>query len=268
MREKFESCEFSCPEIVPPGAPDDFCIPEQCCPDQIATPKFPSPTTCLPEEVQRELEERIDVVNELLLNLALSGEQPEEARRDAFDGLMGQFIRVKLTCEKEVLTTKKRMSVKKKQMLKKKILARRPKGCVNLVGWDFVQLKHEDTFVLIPFEKICFIKSEGPLLETTDEPQLTNIDPCFRRDLAYNFGEVVSSSPELIQLFFRIRLNNFLLLLLDKEAEVKLDNQLVKGKLIDLSRESITICREGKEDREIPLDVVCFMKFKEGLDVD
>ncbi|UPG62839.1 hypothetical protein [Metabacillus endolithicus] len=136
MNDHHENREFCCPEVVPPGAPDDFCIPEECCPDQIPTPKYPSATTCLPEEVQRELEERIAVVNRLLLDLALSGEQPEEARRAAFDGLMGQFIKVKLTCEEKLLT-KKRLTVKKKRELKKKLIARRPQGCVDLV-WALI----------------------------------------------------------------------------------------------------------------------------------
>ncbi|MCM3408561.1 hypothetical protein [Metabacillus litoralis] len=252
--------EICCPEFVHPDAQDDFCIPDECCPDQIATPKYPSPTTCLPEELQRELEEKIEIVNRLLLDLALSGEQPEEARRAAFDGLMGQFIRVKLTCEEKLLT-KKRLTVKKKRELRKKLIARRPQGCVDLVGFDFVQLRNEDQFFVVPFEKVCQIKSDEPACERIDEPELVNIDPCFRRALAYRFGETVSSSPELIQLFFRLRLSNFLLLLLDKKVTVKLDNQLVTGTVVHATHESITLCKKEKETREIPLTAICYMKF-------
>ncbi|MFD2213357.1 hypothetical protein [Metabacillus endolithicus] len=262
MNDHHENREFCCPEVVPPGAPDDFCIPEECCPDQIPTPKYPSATTCLPEEVQRELEERIAVVNRLLLDLALSGEQPEEARRAAFDGLMGQFIKVKLTCEEKLLT-KKRLTVKKKRELKKKLIARRPQGCVDLVGFDFVQLRKDDQFFVVPFTKICQIKSDEPTCERMDEPELLNIDPCFRRALAYRFGETVSSSPELIQLFFRLRLSNFLLLLLDKKVTIKLDNHLVTGTVVHATHESITLCKNEKETREIPLAAICYMKFHE-----
>jgi sRNA-binding protein len=80
---------------------DDFCIPKDCCPKIIETPKFPSPNSCLPPEETRELEERIDAANRLLLDLGLSGELGIEGRRRAFEGLVGKYVRVNINCAAE-----------------------------------------------------------------------------------------------------------------------------------------------------------------------
>ncbi|RFU61742.1 LSm family protein [Peribacillus glennii] len=95
-RRKRKKEGIRCPEIVAPNAPDDFCIPELCCPDCLETPKFPSPTSCLPEAETEELEERIDAANELLLDLALSNERSEEGLMRAFEGLSGQWVELKI----------------------------------------------------------------------------------------------------------------------------------------------------------------------------
>lgn len=92
MNKKLGVEGFCCPGFIPPGAPDDFCIPSYCFQQRIETPKFPSPTSCLP----RGLKERIDAVNELLLDLALSNERPEEGKMKSFEGLIGQLVEVKI----------------------------------------------------------------------------------------------------------------------------------------------------------------------------
>ncbi|PLT33398.1 hypothetical protein [Bacillus sp. V5-8f] len=100
-RRKRKKEGVRCPEIVSPNAPDDFCIPEACCPVRFDTPKFPAPTSCLPDEETKELEERINAANELLLDLALSNERPEEGMMRAFEGLSGQWVKLKIGQEDE-----------------------------------------------------------------------------------------------------------------------------------------------------------------------
>ncbi|OES45338.1 hypothetical protein [Domibacillus iocasae] len=101
MNKKDFTDGFGCPEFVPPGAPDNFCIPEDCCPERLETPKFPSPFSCLPEEQLRELEALIDAANELLLDLALANERLDERTMKAFEGLINQWVEVVIDCTNE-----------------------------------------------------------------------------------------------------------------------------------------------------------------------
>ncbi|WP_456275835.1 hypothetical protein [Bacillus sp. AK128] len=233
--------DFRCPEFVPANAPDDFCIPEECCPEQIPQPKYPSPNSCLPEEELEEVEANIEAVNELLLNLGLSGErEPNEIFKEAFDGLVGQQVIVKLICP-SLIRDGKNMSIK---------------GRVYLVGQDFVLLKRKKSDVLVRFEQVLLIKLKNRFAEPESEARLSDIDPCFRRSLTYNFGEVVSSSPELIQLFFRLNLKIYLMLLIGEKVKVSLDGRKMKGKVCEVHDESFTIKMKSKE-REIPINNVC-----------
>jgi hypothetical protein len=68
---------------------------------------------------------------------------------------------------------------------------------------------------------------------------------------------VVSSSPELIQIFFRLRLKIYLLLLVNKRLKVRLEDEIMYGDLMDLNEETITLS-VGNKKRIIPLDTICF----------
>ncbi|MCP3762350.1 hypothetical protein NLX67_08095 [Domibacillus sp. A3M-37] len=94
MHKKKKAKDFCCPEYIEAGTPDDFCSPENGCPHYLQTPKYPSPSSCLPKEQQMELEAKIEAANELLLNLALSNKRPEEGRAKSFEGLIGQWAEV------------------------------------------------------------------------------------------------------------------------------------------------------------------------------
>ncbi len=248
MEEEKVCVDFNCPEFVPADAPDDFCIPEECCPPRIKTPKFPSPNSCLPEEQLEELEARIRQANQLLLDLGLSGERtPDEIFQRAFDGLVGQEVRVELNCPVSEEVT--RNIVKR--------------GRVMLVGFDFVVLRNKNgKEIIIPFEKINKIKLNGRFAEPNDEAELNDIEPCFRRRLTFRFGETVSSSPELIQIFFRLRLRIYLMLLVNKKLKVRLEGEKVKGILFDVHRESLTLKVKRKKKKikmEIPLNNICYL---------
>ncbi|MDQ0218905.1 hypothetical protein ELQ35_10485 [Peribacillus cavernae] len=238
---------FRCPEIVPPDAPDDFCIPEFRCPERIETFKFPSPTSCLPPEETEELEARIDAANELLLDLGLSArredeERREEARREAFEGLIGQNVEVELDCPNENNPEKNRVV----------------KGRVHFAGEDFVILRRNEKQVLIPLLKICSIDLQNRFAEPEENQQLIDIDPCLRRAITFNFGEVVSQSPQLIEIFFGLRLGVFLLTFLDQRIKAVLEDEVIAGKLVEATQDSLTVCQNGG-NHEIPIDDVCFL---------
>ncbi|MBE4909417.1 hypothetical protein IMZ08_15300 [Bacillus luteolus] len=249
--EEENVCEgFNCPEFVPADAPDDFCIPEECCPPRIKQPMFPAPTSCLPEEQQEELEARIKQANQLLLDLGLSGERtPDEIFQRAFDGLVGQKVRVEINCPVS-------------EEVDRNIIKR---GRVMLVGFDFVVLRNKNgKEIIIPFEVVNTIKLNGRFAEPNEESELTEIDPCFRRRLTFRFGETVSSSPELIQIFFRLRLKIYLMLLVNKRLKVRLEGEKIKGTLFDVHRETLTLKikkkkKKKKKKMEIPLNNICYL---------
>lgn len=264
--EKENVCEgFNCPEFVPADEPDDFCIPEECCPPRLNQPKYPSPNSCLPEEQLEDLEARIRQANQLLLDLGLSGErEPNEIFQSAFDGLVGQRVRVEIECSAKEAETNgigieseaSEGEPEEKEVESEEKIVK--SGRVMLVGFDFVVLRsRKGREIIIPFEVIQKIKFCGRYAEPGDEPRLNDIDPCFRRRLTFYFGETVSSSPELIQIFFRLRLRIYLMLLVDKRVKVVLEGKKMKGTLFDVHRETITL--KLKKKREIPLNNICYL---------
>ncbi len=314
MNKKQTNEGFCCPEFVPPGAPDDFCIPEDCCPQRLETPKFPSPTSCLPKAQTRELEELINATNGLLLDLALSNELPEEGRMKSFEGLIGQLVDVKIDCieaeeeedpnkitpirhvlpvdpkkqdqkkkirnwRKKVGKLKKRKyknrrimvkkGVKNKKVSKRKAFVNKKadnilrignlRGIVHVVGRDFVLLRRDKEEILIPLLKVSFIKPHNRFAQPINEPELLDIDPCLRRALTFNFGETVASSPELIEIFFKMTLPIFLLICLDKKVKIKVPDEEFEGTLMEVNEESLVISMRNGEMRDIPFHSICFI---------
>ncbi|WP_017378533.1 hypothetical protein [Paenisporosarcina sp. TG-14] len=202
---------------------NDFCIPKACCPDRFPSPKLPSPTDCLPPNELEKVLEEIEAANELLLDLALDSDRSiNETYQKVFDGLIG--IRVEITNG----------------------LGETVEGKVTLSGFDFVSLEEEESRWLYPYSQIETIKPYGRFAEPFHEPELSLIDPCFRRDLTFHFGDVVSSSPELLHLFFRISLDVYLLLYVEKHVQVKTDESTIEGILADVYKDSIALDQQGE----------------------
>lgn len=302
--------EFCCPEFVPPGACDDFCIPEDCCPLRLDTPKFPSPTSCLPEEQTMELDRRIDAANELLLNFGLSNEQSKLGKMRSLEGLIEQLVEIELDCEEaeeEIEVSKptlkmtsikaikgvekrnqkiwrwrkkvgkiqkkprvgKRTNIKKVSKRKKKEVVNKKKvierdnikicGVVCFVGRDFVVLRQSNEQIIIPLLKIISLKTDSRIVQPLNEPELLDIDPCLRRSLTFNFGETVSCSPELIDIFFKTTLAIFLLTVLHKNLKIKINDEEFEGTLVEVTNESMLISLCNEKEMDIPFPSICFI---------
>lgn len=236
MEQEHEDC--SSKMIKEQKTKNDFCIPDRCCPDRFPSPQLPSPADCLPAKVLERVIEEIRDANELLLDLALADERPpEETFQKVFDGLIG--LRVEITNQ----------------------LGETIEGRVTLAGFDFVVLKEEKMTFILPYSQIGLIKPSGRFAEHYPGPELTEIDPCLRRNLTFHFGEVVSSSPELIHLFFRIHLNVYLLTLKTNSIQVKVDGSTVEGQIADLNKETIDLKVKG-ERTIIPIDKISLITIK------
>ena len=243
MSHNDECNELRCPPVVPPDAPDDFCIPVECCPEQIPTVKFPSPHTCLPQEVLEELEVRIRAANDLLLSLALSRRNGEDENREglrrAFDGIIGQFVQIQLAKEGD----------KRKRLIR---------GHISFVGRDFVLLKAARDEKIVQFEDICSIKHPKVFREPIEGPELLKIDPCLRRDIAFNFGATVASSPELIQLFFGLDLKTFLCFQNKRHIRIRTKRSSFTGTFIDMNDHELCFIK-GKRKKNIKREDICLI---------
>ncbi|WP_075620250.1 hypothetical protein [Paenisporosarcina indica] len=201
---------------------NDFYIHDHCCPERLPSPKLPSPTDCLPPGVLEIVLEKITSANELLLDLALGDDRPpDETYQKVFDGLAG--LRVEIT----------------------NLAGEKLEGKVTLSGFNFVVLREEERVIIYPYSQIETIKPYGRFAEPYHDPELRKISPCFRRNLTFHFGEVVSSSPELIHLFFRIRLDIYLLLFEDQHIQVTQDDTTIEGLLTDVHKDTIVLDVDG-----------------------
>lgn len=217
---------------------NNFCIPKRFCPERFPSPQHPSPTDCLPPEELEKVRADIIKANELLLDLALTDNRPpDETFQKVFDGLAG--LKVEITT----------------------LIGETIEGKVMTIGFNFVVLQDEQLETILPFEQIDNIKPCGRFAEPDHEQQLRDIDHCFRRDLTFHFGEVVASSPELIQIFFRISLNIYLLLLETKRIQVKVGEVSFEGLVTDVDKEIIVLKVDG-ESQVIPIDNILLITIK------
>ncbi|WP_156495817.1 hypothetical protein [Cytobacillus gottheilii] len=197
---------FRCPEFVPAGVEDnDFCVPKDCCPETLPQPKFSSPFSSFSPGVLEELEDCIRRANELLLALAVSedekgvdaegdleaGEPNARALQQSLRSLRDQFVTVHYVC-----------SGKKQEVC----------GYFLDAGIDFIIIEKADTcnIAFIPTRKILSIHDLDRGENITEEQELICINPCLRRDLTFHFGELVTKSPYLLNLFFGIKLKMLL----------------------------------------------------------
>ncbi|WP_047985566.1 hypothetical protein [Ornithinibacillus californiensis] len=224
--------------IVDHAPVEDFCINERCCKERYPSQTYPSPTSCLPLEQLKELKAKIARANRLLLDLALDNDRtPEEIFRNAFNGLEGLMVEVDLEIGSKLL------------------------GKVDTVGFDFCVLLDEEGEVVLPYRQIIKVKPSGRYAEPDKESSQIAIESCFRRDLTYYFGEVVASSPMLIQLFFGMRFNIFLLLVEARKIEITLDGETIEGFVTDINKETIVV-KVGKDIKVISFNKIAMVKIK------
>jgi hypothetical protein len=224
--------------VVAQDTIDDFCIDDSCCPDRFPSPELPSPTGCLPEEELAELSTRITAANNLLLDLALDdGRPPEETFLKVFSGLVGLQVKADI------------------------VGGGAAEGKVHTAGHDFVVLLDEHTEVILPYRTVAKVEPCGRFAEPDFSAELREIDSCLRRDLTFNFGATVASSPELLHLFFRMRFNIYLLFLEAKTIVLTLGEEEIEGFVTDVNKESVVVKVE-KDIQIISMEKITMIKVK------
>ena len=195
------------------------------CPEILPTPQLPSPTDDLPPELLEDIQD----ANDLLLDLALSDDRSiDETYQKVFDGLSDLSVQVIDQSGNAI------------------------EGKVILAGFDFVVLEGEASNIILPYPNIKKVLPAGRFAEPFPALDLLDASSGCKRELAFRFGETVASSPELIHLFFRIRLAVYLLTLEKLPIEVIAEDDTFQGTLGYVSKETICLATEAKEI-EIPI---------------
>lgn len=204
--------------------------------------KYPSANSSLPLEDLEKLKECIEKANEILRTLGNPlNPNNMESLRLFLRKLKGFNIKVVLTCNN-----------KKKEFT----------GTLQEAGRDFLSLATSGEKIFILYRRICSLTHVEKAMEKM-EPELLNIDDGLRRAIILNFGEVVSKSPNLINLFFGIPLYLQLQFILGATLRViKKDSTTITGSLIKSEKEQITI-KSKQQTFNINIDDICFIQLSE-----
>ncbi|PIC56026.1 hypothetical protein CSV80_16410 [Sporosarcina sp. P12(2017)] len=217
----------------------DFFIPKKCCPRRAGRPELPSPESCLPLEKREEVDKKIAETNRLLLDLALDDNRSvNQTFQRAFDGLIGLEVEIINPLDETI------------------------SGVVVMAAFDFIELSRDDYKIIVPYEQVESIKASGCFSELLPKANLLNIGPHLRRKLTFQFGKVVASSPELIQLFFKIPLHVYLLLFEMQTIKVRVGGLLIEGVLVDLNKESIVL-KLDQDTTIIPIEKISHILISE-----
>ncbi|MFP7225947.1 hypothetical protein [Priestia filamentosa] len=251
--------EEECFDCEPGGTEDDFCLPDTC-PERIIQPQFPSATSSFPPEQLAEIDACIEEANELLLTLGLQQEAEEVGEEDVLlqnlNKLKGQMVEVTISCREE--------DIEPEGMLTCENHDEKVHGKFIYNGIDFIILyTMDDETVWIPFTKIRWmIQKEQEEVFNEDQP-LLNIDPCLRREITFNFGQIVPKSPFLLKLFFPLHLSFLLKSFIDCNLRVKIfDNKEIRGTLVKVTERSLLI-ETSRKKQGIDFEKICYIKMKQ-----
>lgn len=244
--------EFRCPECVSGEHDSDFFCSFVKCPEQIPQPRFPSANSSLSPEELEEVTECIKQANDILLTLGLERD-PENPNlrslQQVFRSLRNHYFVVTIHCGEEL----------EEQTLK---------GHLVDSGLDFIIIQSSvGNMVLIPFERIKLL--ERLLREDIPPPpdqELLKIDPCLRRALTFHFGQVVSKSPFLLNLFFGLELKLFLESYVGSFIYLKSerDKKEQDGKLTKVKKRGIVLEVDG-EKQGLEFDELCYIEIEKFL---
>lgn len=203
---------------------------------------YPSPNSSLPLEDLEKLKECIEKANQILQTLGNPlNPNNMESLRLFLRKLNGVNVKVVITCDN-----------KQKEFT----------GILQEAGRDFLSLFVNGEKIFILYTRICSITHEEKAMEKM-EPELLNIDDDLRRAIILNFGEVVSKSPKLINIFFGIPLYLQLQFLIGSTLTVRKDNSTtITGSLVKSEKEQISIKSKDKTFN-INIHDICFIQMSE-----
>ncbi|WP_232695917.1 hypothetical protein [Brevibacillus daliensis] len=220
------------------GKTAKHCFP---CPPVIRTPLYPSPNSNLSQRKLDQQQKCIEAANNLLQALG-NPQDPENtnALRLHFQSLRNMLLRITVGCA-----------------MKKECIG----GCLQVAGSDFLQLIGEKgKLTFVQYDKICSVATKGDEANE-NEQELLHIDPCLREALVSSFGEVVSQSPFLINIFFGIPLFRQLKSFIGSEVEItSVIGDVIRGTLVASEEGQIEVLLDCSNDFvNVNLQDICFL---------
>lgn len=210
------------------------------CPKKIRTPLFSSPNSGLPEEQLNELQHCIEEANNLLRTLGTQS-NPENTRQLQLHLLKLQGLHVSVKIKFNFKETRER-NIRK--ILENQTIdsIEEKKGVLGSTGRDFIQLDTKSGCIFILFERLASITR----LNNDQEHKQDAKERKVNKELVLNFGEFVSTQPNLINLFFGIPLHTLLQNYIGENVEVKTDKQIVSGTLVTVDETNLQIKNPSK----------------------
>ena len=216
------------------------------CPERIIQPMIPSPTSSFSSEELAELTECIERANELLLSLASDrGSENLRSIQKEFKKLSNSYVLVKLKCKENCIEP--------------------IQGKMIDAGLDFIILETEvKNVVFIPFQRILLVKHiDTEITSRQLSNELINIDSRLRYSLMLHFGEVVSKSPFLLNLFFGLKLYQLIESYIGCFVYVRAENieKEQEGKLYKVNPHRIEIDISEKVV-DVDFDELCYLEIE------
>lgn len=234
----------ACPERIPANTPiDPFTVGEFPCPEQIPTPRFSSPNSGLPPAELAELKDCIEEANHILQTAGNPFDpQNRSSLRLRFRSLKGRKIEIEIDCDREKL---------------------RRKGIITEVGKDNLVLQRGDKVFIVLFARICSIIQVEKAVDfhnSHHHSDLADLSPELRRDLVLRFGEVVSQSPKLLNIFFGAPFHAQLVPYFGCRVQVKLENEIIQGWLVSTEEGQITVQNNHYQLENVNNDQICVLE--------
>ncbi|KAB2331467.1 hypothetical protein [Bacillus mesophilum] len=240
---------FRCPEMVPAGVKDDdFCVPKDC-PKTLPQPKFTSPFSSFPQKELVEIERCITLANELLLALSAEDDDDEanaRALQVSLRSFRNQFVTVYYSCKE-----------KKEEVC----------GYFLDAGNDFIIIENADTnnITILPTWRLLSIYNmdRSKKMDDDDEQELLCINPCLRRNLTFHFGEIVTRSPYLLNIFFGLKLSMLLESYVGYYAYIQTEtDKFEQDGTLEKVEESDLLLKKYDEEQWIDFENICLIELE------
>ncbi|SOC15024.1 hypothetical protein SAMN05880501_10822 [Ureibacillus xyleni] len=217
----------------PPKNPTDLFGSPFNCRKQKKTRRFASPNSPLSVKELDELQACIEEVNDLLRSLG-SESDPNNTRQ-----LQLHFLDLKgVLVSAQIITDEDEEIESDSSKHHKKII--NLSGRIATAGRDFLQINEVGSSTFILYRHLLSVTRVDDCDESR-EPEFIDVNQETRRELAFNFGQFVGKNPDLVNLFFGIRLYLFLKKYIGKDVQVHLSNECITGTLIETDEGKITV---------------------------
>lgn len=212
---------------------------------RVSTPRFSSPNSPLPPEELEKLKACVEAVNELLRTIG-NPDDPDNKRvlQMRLRKLRGVLMHVNVKCARAELPVE---------------------GILKDAGRDFLQIESIGRCTFILYDRVCTLRRvESSQEKPGHHPAMVDLEACSRRALILDFGKVVAGDPNLVNIFFGIRLHLRLLSFLGCGVEVETDAGDIFNGILSDSQENYIHVQTDSSLVQINFNNICVVNVLTG----